>query len=132
MANSAGYHESEDKLRPETLDNHRALTSMQEELEAADCRFVDGTFLEMDQTPVDWAWFDAEYLLRVETNADEAGRHAPGTVTVTVLEEGVLRERFSVDYAAFPYQPATETVRLGVNTHGTDWTLRGLRVWYLG
>ena len=36
MANSAGYHESESKLRPETLDNHRALTSMQEELEAAD------------------------------------------------------------------------------------------------
>src|SRR5262249_13457539 len=36
MANSAGYHESEDKLRAETQDNHRALTSMQEELEAAD------------------------------------------------------------------------------------------------
>src|SRR4029078_7927484 len=36
MANSPGYHESESKLRPETLDNHRALTSMQEELEAAD------------------------------------------------------------------------------------------------
>lgn len=36
MANSVGYHESEDKLRTETLDNHRALTSMQEELEAAD------------------------------------------------------------------------------------------------
>jgi ferritin-like protein len=36
MANSAGYHESESKLRPETLDSHRALTSMQEELEAAD------------------------------------------------------------------------------------------------
>ena len=36
MANSAGYHESVDKLRAETLDNHRALTSMQEELEAAD------------------------------------------------------------------------------------------------
>lgn len=36
MANSVGYHESEAKLRPETLDNHRALTSMQEELEAAD------------------------------------------------------------------------------------------------
>jgi uncharacterized protein len=36
MANSVGYHESEDKLRPETEDNHRALTSMQEELEAAD------------------------------------------------------------------------------------------------
>ncbi len=36
MANSVGYHEPENKLRPETLDNHRALTSMQEELEAAD------------------------------------------------------------------------------------------------
>jgi ferritin-like protein len=36
MANSVGYHESESKLGPETLDNHRALTSMQEELEAAD------------------------------------------------------------------------------------------------
>ena len=36
MANSAGYHESEDRLRPETMDNHRAITSMQEELEAAD------------------------------------------------------------------------------------------------
>ena len=36
MANSVGYHESEGKLRPETLDNHRALTSMQEEMEAAD------------------------------------------------------------------------------------------------
>jgi len=36
MANSAGYHESEDKLRTETMDNHRAIASMQEELEAAD------------------------------------------------------------------------------------------------
>jgi len=36
MANSVGYHESEDKLRPETQDHHRALTSMQEELEAVD------------------------------------------------------------------------------------------------
>jgi hypothetical protein len=36
MAKSVGYHESQDKLRAETLDNHRALTSMQEELEAAD------------------------------------------------------------------------------------------------
>src|SRR5512147_2750637 len=36
MANSVGYHEPLDKLRTETLDNHRALTSMQEELEAAD------------------------------------------------------------------------------------------------
>ena len=36
MANSVGYHESEDKLKPETQDKHRALTSMMEELEAVD------------------------------------------------------------------------------------------------
>jgi ferritin-like protein len=36
MANSVGYHESEGKLREETQDNHRALTSMMEELEAVD------------------------------------------------------------------------------------------------
>ncbi len=36
MANSIGYHEDEAKLRPVTQDNHRALTSMQEELEAVD------------------------------------------------------------------------------------------------
>lgn len=36
MANSVGYHEAEDALRTETKDNHRALTSMMEELEAVD------------------------------------------------------------------------------------------------
>ena len=36
MANSVGYHEAEEKLTPETQDNHRAFTSLQEELEAAD------------------------------------------------------------------------------------------------
>ncbi len=36
MANSVGLHEAEEKLRSETTDNHRALTSMMEELEAVD------------------------------------------------------------------------------------------------
>jgi len=36
MANSAGYHETEEKLPDDVKDNHRALTSMQEELEAID------------------------------------------------------------------------------------------------
>ena len=36
MANSVGLHESEQRLRAETIDVHRALTSMMEELEAVD------------------------------------------------------------------------------------------------
>ena len=36
MANSMGLHEAEEHLQPETIDRHRALTSMMEELEAVD------------------------------------------------------------------------------------------------
>ena len=36
MANSVGYHEAEDALSDKVKDDHRALTSMQEELEAVD------------------------------------------------------------------------------------------------
>ena len=36
MAQSAGLHEPEDRLSPQTIDRHRALTSIQEELEAVD------------------------------------------------------------------------------------------------
>jgi ferritin-like protein len=36
MAQSAGLHEPEDLLSPETIDRHRAITSIQEELEAVD------------------------------------------------------------------------------------------------
>lgn len=35
-SSSAGLHESSDRLRPETIDQHRALVSIQEELEAVD------------------------------------------------------------------------------------------------
>lgn len=34
--NSAGLHESADQLRPETIDHHRAVASLMEELEAVD------------------------------------------------------------------------------------------------
>lgn len=33
---SEGYHEQEDRLRPETKDMHRAIVSLMEELEAVD------------------------------------------------------------------------------------------------
>jgi ferritin-like protein len=36
MANSVGFHEAQDRLTPKTLDLHRALTSLMEELEAID------------------------------------------------------------------------------------------------
>ena len=36
MAQSAGLHEPEDQLSPATIDRHRAITSIKEELEAVD------------------------------------------------------------------------------------------------
>ena len=36
MAQSAGFHESEERLKPGTMDRHRALASIMEELEAVD------------------------------------------------------------------------------------------------
>ncbi len=36
MAESAGLHEPEDRLTPATIDRHRAIVSIQEELEAID------------------------------------------------------------------------------------------------
>jgi hypothetical protein len=36
MASSQGYHEDRELLKPATLDRHRAFSSLQEELEAAD------------------------------------------------------------------------------------------------
>jgi len=36
MASSVGFHENEATLKPETKDRHRALASLQEELEAID------------------------------------------------------------------------------------------------
>ena len=36
MAQSAGFHESEERLKPATMDRHRALASIMEELEAVD------------------------------------------------------------------------------------------------
>ena len=45
MAQSAGLHEPEGRLAPDTVDRHRALTSIQEELEAVDwyAQRVDAT-----------------------------------------------------------------------------------------
>jgi hypothetical protein len=65
MANSEGLHEPEASLSPETIDRHRALTSLQEELEAADWydQRVDATR-------------DAELRSILAHNRDEEKEHA--------------------------------------------------------
>ena len=65
MANSEGLHEDSALLRPETIERHRALTSLQEELEA-----VDWYDQRVDATQ------DAELCAILAHNRDEEKEHA--------------------------------------------------------
>src|SRR3989442_15388336 len=44
-SNSGTFHESEERLRPQTMEHHRAIVSLMEELEAVDWddQRIDGT-----------------------------------------------------------------------------------------
>ena len=65
MAQSAGLHEPEDRLKPDTIDRHRALVSIQEELEA-----VDWYAQRVDATT------DTELAAILAHNRDEEKEHA--------------------------------------------------------
>ena len=66
---SAEFHESEDRLRPETMDRHRAIVSIMEEFEAVDW---------YDQR-IDAAG-DDELRAVLEHNRDEEKEHAAMTL----------------------------------------------------
>ena len=65
MAQSAGLHEPEDRLSPATINRHRAVVSIQEELEA-----VDWYDQRVDATD------DAELASILAHNRDEEKEHA--------------------------------------------------------
>ena len=91
--------------------------------------FQRGGFRQIGERKVAWASIGVEYLLRVDVNTDKEGRFKFKTLTATVMEGDVERERFEVDYSKFPYQPDfSRPVRVGVNTHGADWTMKNLKV----
>jgi len=69
MAQSAGLHEPEDRLAPDTIDRHRALASIQEELEA-----VDWYAQRVDATS------DADLAAVLAHNRDEEKEHAAMTL----------------------------------------------------
>lgn len=82
MAQSAGFHESTDLLKPETMDRHRAIVSIMEELEAVDW---------YDQR-VDAAT-DAELKAVLAHNRDEEKEHAAMTLEWLRRHDPVLDEQ---------------------------------------
>jgi ferritin-like protein len=69
MAQSAGLHEPEDRLSTETIDRHRAIVSIQEELEA-----VDWYDQRVEATT------DGELAAVLAHNRDEEKEHAAMTL----------------------------------------------------
>jgi ferritin-like protein len=93
MAQSAGLHEPEDRLAPATIDRHRALVSIQEELEAADWydQRVDATN-------------DRELAAILAHNRDEEKEHA------SMVLEWLRRHDPALDQHLRTYLFTSETV----------------------
>lgn len=107
MAQSAGLHEPEASLAPETIDRHRAITSIQEELEAVDW---------YDQR-VDAAT-DAELAGILAHNRDEEKEHAAMTL------EWLRRHDPVLDRHLRTYLFTTDPV-LEIEVAGTPPAVRG-------
>ena len=76
---SVGFHESEERLRPATRDQHRAIVSLMEELEA-----VDWYQQRVDATE------DAELRAILAHNRDEELEHAAMVLEWLRRHNGVL------------------------------------------
>jgi uncharacterized protein len=95
MAQSAGLHEPEDQLTPETIDRHRAITSIQEELEAVDW---------YDQRVV--ATTNSELATILAHNRDEEKEHAAMTLEWLRRHDPVLDQHLRT--YLFTTEPVTE------------------------
>jgi len=95
MAQSAGLHEPEGRLTPGTIDRHRALVSIQEELEA-----VDWYAQRVDATD------DAELGAILGHNRDEEKEHAVMTLEWLRRHDPVLDQHMRT--YLFTADPVTE------------------------
>ena len=95
MAQSAGLHEPADQLSPQTIDRHRAITSLQEELEA-----------------IDWydqrvnATADGELAAVLAHNRDEEKEHAAMTLEWLRRHDRALDQHLRT--YLFTTEPVTE------------------------
>lgn len=68
---------------------------------------------------------------KIEVNKRLDGSFVDKWVTITWTDASGLRAHFEQDYSKFPYQPnELQPVRVGLNTHGTNWVVKNLLVYY--
>ena len=111
MAQSAGLHEAADQLSPQTIDRHRAITSLQEELEA-----IDWYDQRVDATA------DGELAAVLAHNRDEEKEHAAMALEWLRRHDPVL-DRHLRTYL-FTTEPVTE-VEAEVEAGGGDGEAEG-------
>ena len=64
-------------------------------------------------------------------NASLDGQYQDKWISAVLKKENTELEKFTVDYSSFPYQPDyTKKVRFGLNTHGANWILKNLKIYY--
>jgi ferritin-like protein len=95
MAQSAGFHESAELLAPETIDRHRAIASIQEELEA-----VDWYDQRVDATS------DSSLAAVLAHNRDEEKEHAAMTLEWLRRHDPVLARHLRT--YLFTAEPVTQ------------------------
>ncbi len=106
MAQSVGLHEPEERLSPQTIDRHRAITSIQEEFEAVD-------WYDQRANATD----DAELAVLLAHNRDEEKEHAAMTLEWLRRRDPALDQHLRT--YLFTTEPVTEVER-EVQAEGGD------------
>ncbi|MBE0674433.1 MAG: hypothetical protein IH591_07210 [Bacteroidales bacterium] len=95
--------------------------------------FVNGAFGEIKPSrKVEWCRMRTTYHMIIQAGRWSNHRLMRNIVSVSVYEDRELKDSFTADYSTFPYQPANALpVRIGLNTHGANWTVKNLKIYYL-
>jgi hypothetical protein len=95
--------------------------------------FVNGGFREIKPSrKVEWCKMQTTYHMIILAGTWSDDRFMRHIVSVSIYEGKELKESFTTDYSTFPYQPANAMpVRIGLNTHGANWTVKNLKIYYL-
>ena len=95
--------------------------------------FVGGRYQQIKPShPVNWCRMRTFYTMILHVNKNSDGLYMRNKVAVRVYEGDECKDSFETDYSPFSYQvDYSNTVRIGLNTHGANWIVKNMKVCYL-
>ena len=95
--------------------------------------FVNGRFREIKPSrKVEWCRMRTTYQMVIQAGIKVNRRFMQHLVSVSVYQAKELKDGYTTDFSTHPYQPGTASpVRIGLNTHGVNWTVKNLKVYYV-